>query len=133
MILKAKHETEGEVDVVGFLGTDYGKAFHCVIVTKDGRVKSVPNFTLNVKRSEGLTPELMKEKLDELQATKDTRNTAHKVTSEGYDEVHTTDSTGANRSNTGGAGRTNGLGSENDPEPRPVSTAKGKPRKTSSK
>ena len=77
MNLKAKHAEYGEVTVVGFLGTDYNKAFLCVVVTPQGEIKAVQNFTLNAKIApvkEEMTTDLeLKERLDDMQAEKDTR------------------------------------------------------------
>ena len=77
MSLKAKHELYGEVDVVGFLGVDFNKAFSCVVVTEDGAFKAVPNYSLTTKYSEQKTrlDDLeLKDRLDDLRETKDTRN-----------------------------------------------------------
>lgn len=77
MNFKAKHQDHGEVTVVGFLGTDYNKAFLCIIITGDGSIKAVQNFTLNAKiapvKEENTTDKELKVKLDDIQAEKDTR------------------------------------------------------------
>ena len=47
-ILKALNKDGKIVEVVGFLGSDYGNAFRCVAVTEEGKFIGYQSFDLTV-------------------------------------------------------------------------------------